>query len=568
MGVDNGALMIRPRFLVAILVAGLILASCGSSDPTPPPIKSTDSGPASAEPTADGPQARPSARPSPGPIDPSDTWARFTSAIERDGTVSLETALQAFAWLNGPLPGVESPTEAPPELASGSAPIRWVIGHWDELTGPQRDAVTAALEPSTDTAAVPIGPRVASLGLGPPIASTCPPGKENARKAEFESKASSASVAIADRLGRTLKLPIVVRFVGNKPGLAAETVPRDSTCKPTAARPAICLIEVTDRGANLEGFEVVDVIAHEVFHCFQYDLAKTAAAAAAVAPWLAEGSAAWVGEDISGGSMVGEQWWENWVKYPWQPLFSRVYDGVGFFAHLQESGVSPWPILDQMLRAGETDTVAAYGVATAAAGDKVLDAWGPGYIRHKTLRPDWSMGGQGFPEYVKTQLTGGALANEDTLVAGASPLGADAYRIDVQADSFVIAELFADPEVVHGLIHTPDGRQMTLEEAVGKPFCTKPGGCDCPSGSAAAAHAWESTTPGELLLGVTGHTNGVELTISGYSNDVACAQAPEDFVPTEPCYCAPGPLGMTDPERPVTAFVRSGVHRSGPNGGN
>jgi hypothetical protein len=551
-------MMIRPRFLVAILAATLIVSACGSTDPTPPPVDPTLDAPASVGPSPQGSREPPPPRPSPSPVDPADAWAQVSSTIDRDGTVPLETALQAFALLIGPLPGVSPPDGSAPAISSGSAPIRWILGNWDGLTGAQRDAVAAALEPDVETAQGEWGPRLASSAMVPMTAATCDLGKESPRRAEIEGQAESASAAISERLGRTLRLPIVIRFVGNKPGLAAEAIPVDSACRPTAARPALCVVDVTDRGTGLIGFEIVDVIAHEVFHCFQYDLAKTAAEAGRVAPWLAEGSAAWVGEQISGGSTVGEQWWEDWVKYPWLPLFSRVYDGVGFFSHLQESGTDPWPILDKMLRSGAVDSVGAYTVASTAGSDHVIDAWGPGYIRHPTLRPDWSMGGAGFPEFVKTPVTGGVLANEDTLVAGTSPLGADAYKINVEADTFVIEELFAHPDAVHGLVHLPDGRQMRLEDAVGKPFCTKPGGCGCPSDSAGASHAWESTSPGEMLLGLTGHTDGVELQIEGWSNETTCAQAPEDFIPIEPCWCALGPPGPTNDDRPAAAARRQG----------
>jgi hypothetical protein len=245
-------------------------------------------------------------------------------------------------------------------------------------------------------------------------------------------------------------------------------------------------------------------------------------------------------------------------------LFSRIYDGVGFFAHLSESGTSPWPLFDKMLKQGAVDNVAAYDIAAKAAGDKVIDAWGPGYIRHRTLRPTWSMGGPGFPEYIPTPLTGGPLENNETLVGGAFPLGADANIIDLHADSLVIEEVVGGPGTVHGLVRLPDGRQLSLEEAVGKPFCTKPGGCACPSGSAGEAHAWESTSPGEMLLGFTGHTDGVEVWIQGYSVETACVQAPEDFKPEEPCWCPPGPLGAVPTERMTATVVRRIDARNGP----
>jgi len=541
--------MIRRRILAASL-AGWLVAACGQTAPSTPPPEPTAHG-ATVEP----PSPSPALRPSPEPPDPTDSWAQLTSTIERDGTVSLDTALAAFALLIGPLPGVETPAGDPPRISSGSGPIRWLLGHWDELSTAQRDAVEALLRPDATTARLGGGSLVASLGGAPLVAAapSCPAGKASPRQFDFDAKVLEATGAISAKLGRQLTLPVAVVFHGVS-NIAAETVPLDAACRPTKARPGLCQIQVTNRGEGLEGFEFAHIVAHEVFHCFQYDLAKTAADAARVAPWLAEGSAAWVGEVVSGGSTVGAEYWENWLKYPWWPLFSRSYDGIGFFMHLQESGVDPWPILIGMHRQGEISSADAYAVAVnGGAAGRMLDAWGPSYIRDLSLRPDWSTGGSGLPDYVRTPIAEGGLGNDETAVSGAAPLAADALKLNLQADSFVIEEFFAGPGTAHGLVRFADGTQRTLEEAAGKPFCTRPGGCSCPTDSPGAAHDWQSGSTGPLLFGLAGDTDGIDVWLQGLSVDTTCAQAPEDFLPAEPCWCPPGPLGSVDVGRPRVA---------------
>jgi hypothetical protein len=67
-----------------------------------------------------------------------------------------------------------------------------------------------------------------------------------------------------------------------------------------------------------------------------------------------------------------------------------------------------------------------------------------------------------------------------------------------------------------------------------------------------------------MLLGFTGHTDGVEVWIQGYSVETACVQAPEDFKPEEPCWCPPGPLGAVPTERMTATVVRRIDARNGP----
>jgi hypothetical protein len=555
--------MIRRRLLVAML-AGWLVAACGSTTPAPSLAEPSAGAPTSTQPAASAPATAPSppARPSPPPVDQGDTWARLTSTIQRDGTVPLETALKAFALLVGPLPGAEAPTGDPPPVSSGSGAIRWLLGHWDELTPSQRAGVEAALAPEQQpTTSLGAGRLVASLGLAQPIAAapTCPPGKESTRQAEFDGQVDQAKSAVAAMLGRELKLPVSVVFRGLGP-VAANTVGLDASCNIATARPALCQIQVTNRGEGLIAFEFIHLVAHEVFHCYQYDFATSYAAALRVSPWLAEGSAAWVGETISGNSTLGAEYWEGWLKYPAAQLFARSYDGIGFFMHLQESGIDPWPLLIAMHKNGETSSADAYAVAVkGGAAGPMLDAWGPSYIRDLSLRPDWSTGGPGLPEAVRTPIGEGSLADGETAAAGADPLAASALKLDLQAESLVIEELFAAPSAAHGLIRFADGKQMTLEEAAGKPFCLKPGGCTCPDGSAGSGHAWQPASQGQMLFGLAGHTDGVDVWLHGMPVDITCAQAPEDFVPEEPCWCPPGPLGTRNAAPATIARARPTV---------
>jgi hypothetical protein len=283
-------------------------------------------------------------------------------------------------------------------------------------------------------------------------------------------------------------------------------------------------------------------------HCFQYDFATSAKAAGAVPAWLAEGAAAWVGEQVSIGSTLGEEYWEDWLKVPERSLFGRTYDGMGFLMHLADSGIDPWPILVSMHRKGESSSVDAYSVAVkGAAASRMIDAWGPSYIRHDTLKPDWSTDGLGLPTYVSTPIVEAAVGATDSYILDVAPEAAAAAKLDVRSDVIVF-----EGRDSRGMVRFEDGSQWSLKDILGKPVCLKADACACPAGS--AGHAWMTASKGQVLLGLSGHTDGAHVVIDGFDVDETCEHPPQDFRPEEPCWCPPGALGLVGPSSPRSAF--------------
>lgn len=543
------------------LAVVLLVAGCGAPGLYEPPaqanVAAVPSGTAAPATSGEPPASseRPAQTPlASGPLEPASDWERVLAGIGRDGRVPLDTALAAFELAIGDLPGVDTPGE-PVALASGSGPIRWLLGHWDGLTPEQQTAVQALLSTPTPTTGFRAGGGLSASVGGDRLHPISLPNED---LDTWKAKVEEVKPTISASLKRELKLPVDIVFGNlprepgheNDPQPAAETTPRDAQGNIAQGRPARCRIQVTERGQGLTDFQFAHVVAHELFHCFQYDLATSARAAYQVPPWLAEGSAAWVGETISTGSTVGEEYWEFWVKFPGRPLGSRSYDGIGFFMHMVESGVDPWPLLYKMHRAGEKGGgPEAYLIATKAGGaDRMIDAWGPSYVRHQTLYPDWAMRGAGMPEYIPPFVYTASLGNFDNVIAGSEPQAGQAYRIDLSADVLVL-----ESPPSRGLIHFSDGTQKTLNEVIGKPLCAKPGGCTCPTDSSGAAHAWQTISPGEVLLGVSGHTDGATITLETWDVDTTCKQDPEDFQFPEPCYCPPGALGVTSEDRRPTS---------------
>ena len=110
--------VLRPQPVAGEATAGSGQPSAGTSTPS------------TGSPPADGPDA---------------ALLALLGRTGPDGTVGLEQAKQAFSYLLTPLPGVAIPAGLPDARAlqlSGSAALRSMQAHWDDLHYPERAAGT------------------------------------------------------------------------------------------------------------------------------------------------------------------------------------------------------------------------------------------------------------------------------------------------------------------------------------------------------------------------------------------------------------------------------------------
>lgn len=542
------------RAIVGVVLGGIV-AGCAAPGFYEPPV-GVPGGPA-----APGASAAPGATGAPGEPGERTAWENAVAGIERDGTVPLQTALQAFSVAYGTaLPGVEVPSGPPGYYGSGTGPVRWLLGHWAELTPEQQAAARPYFDPNTPppaTAARPASGQLAADAPGWPSEPRQPPA---ATLETFQALARDLQPKIAAKLpkGRNLKLPIEVVFrdlpVEEGEVVFAETVAVDDTgqfARPTSARMTKCVIQINTRGQQIEDSEdQTALMAHELFHCFQYELAPRVGDNFSVRPWIAEGGAAWVGEDFTItdlGSTLGQQFWVPWLKEPDQILFRRDYPAIGWYAHLARNGADPWKFLDDMyLTALRTrSSFDAYEVAMRLGGDAAIDAWGPSYFRDDAAGAAWTMAGKGLPTNIKTPIPEGSIESGDEVVMTVFPVTAWAVKVDIQASVFAIVGPSA-----RGQIRFSDGTSRTLSQALGQAFCTRPEGCTCPDGSAGAAFAFQSAPKGVAYVGFTGHTDGLDIDLVGMSAETTCEKDPGDLHVPEPCYCGgalPGVIGPRDP---------------------
>lgn len=158
-----------------------------------------------------------------------------------------------------------------------------------------------------------------------------------------------------------------------------------------------CWIVVTNQGRQLDGDDLRAAIAHEIFHCFQHPYREQTTAGDGRYAWFIEGGAGFIGELIVGGTTLYGQNWAEGSVHPDRrdlPLTERHYDAAMVYTHLQFRGADMPAVLEQMLRAPQSER---YAVLENTVPPRILATWPAGAARIPDWGQDWEL--QLHPRY-------------------------------------------------------------------------------------------------------------------------------------------------------------------------
>jgi len=512
------------RWVAWIVVAASLVGACSSptpaaTSPTSPPATASPAPTAAASlattagPTPSGPSDTPSLTPSPSSdslptddVELADTsWGKLLDQVSSSGRISKKTALELFAVTIGPLPGVVPPAGATTFVPSGTLAVRSLIPYLEQITPEQRAAAEAFLAAGRATSERPV--LAAAIRAGRPGAVV-----GSAIETNWIAAANTASEYIATKLGRVLtaSIDIVYNAVAvdmNGQPVGAYAAPFNDNNQHTGDM-THCVIHVNPSLQAVTGNSLKAVATHEVAHCYSMDLLP---AETPRVPWLEEGSATWIAlEAVAGQTNLFSKHWKKWLTTPKNGLFSRTYDALGFFAHMKDSGVVPWTVLDEMFKKSLQSNFEAYKVAVAASA-VLVDEWAPGYLRDATLGPRWDFAGYAITsdKYAAPHTT---LAAGDFLEFIAPPLGAEADLLTMTAEVVLVHA----PDV-WGRIAFADSTDLLLRELDGKALCTLDGGCTCDVDSAGAGTTFIDVIGDLADLGVSGHLGGGSVQLTGFT---------------------------------------------------
>ena len=460
------------------------------------------------------------------PAAPLAAWQRVLDEIKPDGTVTVSTALAAFALAIGPVPGARAVPGPSQPIPSGTLAVDWVLAHWPALTAGQRRAVLTDLGvPVTTTSLTSLTRQLGrSGGSGGSAASNpnlpCltadagPAGPYRAEVAGIESD-------IADHIGAGPFTPDVYIAVNTKTLVAKSrmytygctgTTPTDGTGSVSG-----CTIHVNPvvSGGAFPASEVHDFLIHELTHCYLF--LKLGGVYGSLPSWYVEGAPSWTMSALGNGSAIASSFWQTYLSTPGTPLFARAYTAIGYFAHLAETGTDVWHRLipmGQALAAGGN----AAGWAAADPTTRFLSTWGSGYAEGRYPGSAWQTGGPTLPDYQGPIPEASVDSGESaTVSAPAAAVGISDVGLTAQVVTFS-----GSPDA-SGRISLDDGVDATLDEAASTAYTT--GSQDtCPSGTADAGAELTPISAGGHYVAVTGGLTAAAVQVTGMTLDAYCAR--------------------------------------------
>ena len=455
------------------------------------------------------------------------SWTVLRERIKAAGEVTPEIAVDAYAMTFGPVPGVLVPEVDLPRGFDASTPVRYVLRHWDRLEANQRAAIedvlfgristVRATLPSVNMAYAGSPTNAFETGCrGGPTASTCVQEK-------LDELVDELAVLTGHRLQLTVNFTdawiasenadffdedvwawmIPAKRVGNRwvdvsPGEDFE-----------------CVIALSYEGYQLSDEGLESSLVHELFHCYQADIAGLAGYLL-MDDWLAEGSSRWAGEAFTGGSETGELSWNEYLDASIS-LFDREYDAMGFFAHLTDVGRNPWRETIAMFASGSNE--AAYRhVIDGPRGTEFLDTWPASLARRPDWGPAWDAHGPGITSEQREPQT------QDVLPGGPAisvpvPIGEQELIKTTSEGDFLSIKVDGFGALAWPSIGRETARFGGRYEAA---FCVR-GTCECPDGMVPPG---VQAAPGsEAMVALTGATTEAVLTVDAPTLDELCARA-------------------------------------------
>ena len=438
---------------------------------------------------------------------PKTAWGKVLDQIQPNGRWSLRGALQAFAVSYGPLPGVKPPGGAAARIPSGTAAALSILSYRRRLTVAQRAAVEHRL-------GVAIG--------GAHAAQAATYGDPNFTPDAGIQKIINGFVsAYESKLHHTLGLKVIAgtttTVVKTKKGIVlADALPLNADGEWGSGVPSICRVRVTAAGLAASPEFRQLFLAHELFHCFQFDIRSPDWSP--LPEWIGEGTADWAALSIDPVSYaVGGGNLTSYIGSPHTPIFERSYDAVGFWGHVQDVEGDLWKTLPAIFKDGRN----LQSFALAGAGDNAfLTSWASSLLRYPggLGGPPWHMQSPIEPPPLSALAT-----PADTIVgdgvASAAPGTIANYIVLAKPGApllHIATQGYGRLSPVANYVQPSD-----LKEAW---FCTDPKGCTCPPNTTGEIPSHHPLSPKSLLAlaGDPSDVAGSFADLTSYSLDTFC----------------------------------------------
>jgi hypothetical protein len=456
-------------------------------------------------------------------------FARTLDGIKADGSITPQLALRAFSIAYGPLPGVTVPKGtrlgAP---QSGTLAMQLVARVWDQLTPAQRTAIDRALGAPHDATSAPVARSAAQI-LTP--------------SAQYQ---ALADVYVNVYRGKFPGVTTPVRVFtaseeitpGNGFKVWADALPVNAAGQWGTGSPSYCRVRVPPMGQAEAGKPFFNlIIAHEVFHCFQFQMMSAWRQRSA---WIIEGSADWAATSVvPTTAAVGAGPYKEYLSSPGKSLFARSYDATGFWHWIDSLGTvgSLWPKIPAILNA--PDDNASFLVAGGGA-DLFVESWASAIYRYRGAGQLWR---QTRPYDIAPTTVPSPLS----VVVSATTLASNPH----QTSLYDVVNTGTQPLVsvigLRGKLRAGTDKKDFGIVSGQRYFCF--GKCKCPPKSVGEIPAHETVSGKFLSLALTGGADdgGARVTFQGI--EALCKKKPD-----------PGPSGPAESNGDPHMTTLDGLH--------
>ena len=296
---------------------------------------------------------------------------------------------------------------------------------------------------------------------------------------------------------------LTVHVYGRTYAAAANTECKYTSFENEATSCEITVYRAAHREANhfLRG-----TIAHEVFHVFEARMSHGRPEFFAHGGWLIEGAATWAESDLVEGDDGADVNWRLYLRSPATPLFSRVEEAVGFFGHMESSGINPWGRFKAMFEA--SSNAASYDAA--GVSKTFLDNEASVFFRERAFGDDWNATGKNVPsaKEVGLKIPGVGVTGKSHPKLVVKPYADGVYTLSIAAlpASTPVAEVVLLKGSMR--LRSTDGEHVNALDEPQVLLCSDPKGCSCPG-----HHSdFQQFKTGDLAL--TGGVSGGEVEIT------------------------------------------------------
>lgn len=323
-----------------------------------------------------------------------------------DGSLPLDVALDLFASIYGEIPGATARFQDV-RRGDGSLAIRTIGANWEALDDAQRAAVGQLVTSDSATGGrselVVMDQSAGGAPRAIPHVTTNQqievPREAMDYSAQEEAQilkeaADELAEEIADRLGTPLTADLDVRIVPSntfRGAAAGDAAPMSNGSLDFIGPHDTCQIRIGEDETT-----PATTIAHEVFHCFQFEMA-TLNIALSAQDWIIEGSAEWAAATLRLPDEITRSFFDEWVATT-DSLFVTDYEAVGYFWTVESLGQNPWSIVEGMINKRGAAAVDASGVDRGIVAERMATGLARRSIDNLAVDEVWDLSPRRVPD--------------------------------------------------------------------------------------------------------------------------------------------------------------------------